>query len=565
MSTADGRYHIVFNGEIYNYVELRRELEAAGTQFRSHSDTEVLLAAFIKWGPQCLKRLVGMFAFAVFDYSARELFLARDFFGIKPFYYTEWQRGLAFASEIKGLLTLPGVSRSAHPQRLYSYLKAGKSDGGESTLFQCIRQLPPGHFIKLAIGETSWPQPQQYWSPQLREDLDLSFDEAALKLKELFLQSVSLHLRSDVPVGACLSGGIDSSAIVQSMRQIGGAGLDLHTFTYADPDPILGEEKWADLVNQNTGAHAHKIRLAPEHLAEDFEALIASQDEPFLSTSIYAQYCVFRAARQAGIIVMLDGQGADEMLAGYRHFIGVRAASLVRNGRCIQAARLLRAARRLPDVTTRRLARSLTGALLPAALHRRAHHFLDGEEEAKWLNSDWFRSRNVVGLPPPTNGAGPQLLKKALHESLVESSLPALLRFEDRNSMASSIESRVPFLTPAIVEFVFSLPENYIVGADGTSKSVFRAAMRGIVPDPILNRRDKLGFVTQEKQWLLQLRPWVQQVLCSDAAQRIPVFRTGKLAQAFAQPKSNGSASESRLWRWLNLIEWSRQNSVTYD
>ena len=227
MSTPDGRYHLLFNGEIYNYVELRSDLEATGRRFHSTGDTEVLLAAWAAWGPQCLPRLVGMFAFAVLDTEAQRLLLARDPFGIKPLFFAEAGGRLAFASEIAPLLALPGISRRAAPGPVYDYLRHGVIDHDGSSLFADIRRFPPAHYAEIDLRSPTGLEPRRYWRLAPDAHLDLSRAQGASRLRELFLESVRLHLRSDVKVGTALSGGIDSSAIVLAMREVGGSALDI--------------------------------------------------------------------------------------------------------------------------------------------------------------------------------------------------------------------------------------------------------------------------------------------------------------------------------------------------
>ncbi len=297
MPSSDGRYWIIFNGEIYNYVELRMELEALGHRFRSHSDTEVLLAAYAQWGPKALLRLVGMFACAILDTHERKLFLARDPFGIKPLYYVRSAGFFAFASEIKALLDIPGLRRTVNPERLYLYLRHGLTDHGSETMFAHIRQLPAAHYLEIPLQGGPSSLPQQYWSMDLSRHPTYSFDEAAEQLRELFVHNIRLHLRSDVAVGAALSGGIDSSSIVSAMRHVEGEKLELHTFTHVAEDPSINEEHWAEMAGQAASAAIHKVKPTAEDLACDLERLIAMHDEPFGSTSIYAQYRVFGLAR----------------------------------------------------------------------------------------------------------------------------------------------------------------------------------------------------------------------------------------------------------------------------
>ena len=331
-------------------------------------------------------------------------------------------------------------------------------------------------------------------------DGEIGFDEAAGTLRDILVDSVRLHLRSDVPVGACLSGGIDSSAIVMTMRAVGGKNVDLHTFTYAADGTALNEEGFADVVGAAAGATMHKVRLEPGELVRDLDRLIADQDLPFVSTSIYAQHRVFAAARGAGIKVMLDGQGADEMLAGYPFYASARVASLVRGGELRCAASLLAHSTR----TTRRAGCAACCAprrrLFRRAFWQAAAGLIRRSRAGRGLNHRWFAERHA--LDDRSFWEHRSSLRAALAATFGETNLPALLRYEDRNSMAHSIESRVPFLTRSLAEFVFSLPERFLIAADGTSKSVLRAALRGLVPDAVLDRRDKIGFQTPEPNWL---------------------------------------------------------------
>lgn len=560
MSSPDGRYHLVFNGEIYNYLELRQELKALGHCFRSHSDTEVLLAAWAHWGTACLERLVGMFAFAVLDAQEQSLHLVRDFFGIKPLYYCAFAEGVGFASEIPVLLELPGVGRQVHPQGLYRYLRFGLTDDGAQTLFSDIRQIPAAHYLRLDLNNLQLTEPQRYWQPRLQNPLELSFDEAAEAVRAQFLENVRLHLRSDVPVGAALSGGIDSSAIVAAMRHLE-PGLELHTFTYI-ADNGVSEEPWADRVGQAAGVQAHKVKPRASELVADLDELVRVQGEPFGSTSIYAQYRVFRLAQEAGIKVMLDGQGADEVLAGYAVYGGARLASLVRQGRWLEALAFLRASRLEPALKD--TWKSAIGFLIPASLEPLARRLAGQELAPPWLNTTWFTERNVQ-LASPRTAHGREVLRHELLQSLTETSLPKLLRYEDRNSMAHSIESRVPFLTPKLVELLLNLPEAHILSPQGQTKAVFRRAMQGLVPQAILDRKDKVGFATPEQHWLHQLAPWVHQLLDSETLGRIYPIQQTAVKEEFAAILAGRKPFDFRVWRWINLIAWARAFHVQFD
>jgi asparagine synthase (glutamine-hydrolysing) len=562
MSSAGDRYHIVFNGEIYNYLELRAELETLGHIFFSNSDTEVLLTAYSHWGVGCLNRFVGMFAFAILDTQERKLFLARDFFGIKPLYYTLWQGGFAFASEINPLLELPGVSRRVNPQRLYDYLRFGLTDHGGETLFADIYQLSSAHYFEVNLDTPKRVEPVRYWQVDLSKRVELSFEEAANQLRELFLQSVSFHLRSDVPIGTALSGGIDSSAIVMAMRYLQ-PNLELHTFSYIASEPALSEERYIDIVGKSAGAVMHKVQPEPKELVADFEELIRAQGEPFGSTSIYAQHRVFRLAREAGIKVMLDGQGADEILGGYLCYKGARLASLLRQHRWAEAYQFMQAASATPGMGSRLLGQWAINYMLSPTMQVLGRRLAGKDLTPSWLNISWFKQRQAnPQLFDYTNSQ--TLLRESLVHSLTES-LPHLLRYEDRNSMAFSIESRVPFLTPDLVSFMFALPEEYIVAPDGTSKAVFRRAMRGIVSDKILARNDKIGFASSESGLLTELQPWVERIIFSEVTNHIPALKIEQIERDWKLMKAGKKTFNFNAWKWINLIEWSRQFEVQYQ
>ncbi|MGK2964250.1 MAG: asparagine synthase (glutamine-hydrolyzing) [Tepidiformaceae bacterium] len=563
MSTPDGRYHIVFNGEIYNYPELREKLEATGRTFHSQSDTEVLLHAIAEWGTGCLPALVGMFAFAFLDTKERKLTLGRDAFGIKPLYYTHWAGGLAFASETKVLLRLAGLERKLNPQRTYQYLRFGLTDHDGQTMIASLQQIPAAHCLEVSLDRPGDPAvPVRYWSPDPRYLDDLSFDQAAKRMRELFLESVRLHLRSDVPVGVAFSGGIDSAALLSSMRYLEGPSLDLHAFSYVADGRTISEESWIDLGGAAVNAHVHKVRPTPHELQADLDALIAAQDEPFRSTSVYAQYRVFRLAQEEGIKVTLDGQGADEILAGYRPYLAARIASCFRQGQIAEGLTLARNTWGLPQTNASRLLYQAGGYLLPSNLQATARKLVGAGLVPSWLDAQWFASRGV-DTAAARIGPGPHILRAALESSVDTTSLPALLRYEDRNSMAHSVESRVPFLTPEFVTFCLSLPEDYLISKDGTSKAVFRKAMRGIVPDAVLNRRDKIGFETPELGWMRTLEAWVTQIIGSPTAIALGPLDHVAMRREWADILAGRKHFDSHVWRWVNLIRWAELNGVS--
>ncbi|MFN4073654.1 MAG: asparagine synthase (glutamine-hydrolyzing) [Thermus sp.] len=556
MGSADGRYFVVFNGEVYNFLGLRQELEALGHRFRSNSDTEVILHAYARWGVAFLRRLRGMFALALWDVERNRLLLARDFFGIKPLYFARWRYGIAFASEIPPLLQLPGVSRKVNPARLYAFLRFGLTDYGEDTLYLDIHQLPPAHYLEIDVGNLFVEGPFPYWDVDLNQKNTLSFAEARDHLRELFLESLRLHLISDVPIAATLSGGVDSSSIVSGVRHLR-PHEELHVFSFIADDPAVSEEPWVRIAAEHTQAVVHAVRVHPSEMVREIDDLIQAQGEPFGSTSIYAQYRVFRAAKETGFKVVLDGQGADEILAGYDGYISARLASLIFRGRWLEASRLaLNAVRRLGPLALIRLGRYL----LPLKMQGLVRRWVGEELVPAWLDWSWFVERGVRfgdGVLPEIGMPDQDVLRGELYKSLRHSSLPMLLRYEDRNSMVHSVEGRVPFLTLELVEFLLGLPEEFILPESGVTKFIFREAMRGLVPDAILNRKDKKGFPTPELSWLRSMAPWVQEVLHeAQDPLKAPYLRYGEIMREWSMVLQGHARFNFRFWRWINVLKW---------
>jgi asparagine synthase (glutamine-hydrolysing) len=564
MGDASGRYFISFNGEIYNYVELRVELQALGRTFVSSSDTEVLLQAISQWGiAETLPRLTGMFAFAMLDVKEETITLARDPFGIKPLVYTNTDQGLAFASEIATLLTLPSVNRTVKPQALFDYLRFGLTDRRETTLFDEIMHLPAASYAEIDLNKPIEVESKPYWLPKVNEPIDIGFNEAVTQLRGIFMNSVRLHLRSDVPVGAALSGGIDSSAIVMAMRELEGPNLDLHTFSFVAPGQKMDEEKWADIVGSAAGASMHKVKLSGPELVNDLDALIDTQGEPFGSTSIYAQNRVYRLAAENGIKVTLDGQGADEILGGYVPFLSARLATMVRKGEYCRAFKFLNAATATASGRAGVMMRA-GRFLIPPSLQGMARSIVGEQVMPDWMNKDWLSRHGVIAQAPQKPVAG-DVLRNELFESMNNRILPGLLRYQDCNSMAHSVESRVPFLTTELVEFIMSLPEEHLISDGAETKSVFRAAMRGLVPDPILDRRDKVGFATPESKWLYETSGWMNKVLDSDILRSIPVFDAHAMSREIEAVRSGSKLVGESTWCWLNLARWVELFDVQFE
>lgn len=556
MNSHDGRYSIVFNGEIYNYKELRQELRNFGYPFTTDSDTEVLLASWIQWGADCLTRLIGMFAFVVHDAQKRTLTCVRDAFGIKPFFYTARAGYFAFASELPALIKLTGVKPTPDWQSAYDYLVHGYYDRGEHTFIENMFHLLPGHLMTVDLNSCLLTKPKRWWQPTINQISTLSFDEAASVLRKLFLESVALHLRSDVPLGVALSGGVDSSAITCAMRHLAPEST-IHTFSYIAEGEGLSEEKWVGKVNAHVGATPHKIVVSGEELLKDLNDVIHAQGEPFGSTSIYAQYRVFKQAKESGITVMLDGQGADEILAGYNGYPGARLLSLLEQGKLSDAIRFSSRWGKWPGRRSYTAWMYLADIVLPDAVHSVARRVMGRSAQPLWIDAQ-FLSKKCVKIKMPRirtkNSCKGRRVIEQMADQLTRDGIPHLLRHEDRNAMRFSIESRVPFLTIPLVNFLYSLPEEYLISANGETKCIFRSAMRGIIPDELLDRRDKIGFATPEKDWLIGSDQAYKKYL--ERIELAPILKKQELLNSFDKICHEKSSFGWQAWRWINYSIW---------
>lgn len=504
MADPEKRYWITFNGEIYNYLEIGEELRGLGYEFQGRSDTEVLLAAFRHWGIKCLEHLRGMFAFAIWDEQTGCLFAARDRLGIKPFHY--WQSGnnqFAFSSELKALLDfLP--SRNPNIKLAQQFLAWNLIDHEPSeTMVSEINRLPPAHALIWRKGHPLeiW----RYWDLKVNDDFRVSPEAEKRLIEEFrprFEEAVGLHLRSDVGVGTCLSGGLDSSAIAcvvsQELHRRNVSSKELqHTFSACFEDAALDERPYIETVVNAIGCKSHYVFPSGERFAEDLEQWIWHQEEPVGGSGVYAQYCVARLARERGIKVLLDGQGADEQLAGYRKFIIVYLRQLLQAGSYASAFSEALSFFGRPEILR-------TSRFVDA----RRYLYKSLPEGASLWPGGFFPER------PESLVIGTSLASR-IEADLARFSLPPLLRFEDRNMMAFGVESRVPFVDHLFVEWISKLPVSLRLSG-GWTKRILREGLRGVLPDRIRTRRSKLGFSTPEPAWLAgPLSSWIKETLGS--------------------------------------------------
>lgn len=506
MSYLNNRYWIVLNGEIYNYLELREELKSKGHTLISESDTEVVLAAYHEWGIECQHKFVGMWAFVIYDFENRELFFSRDRFGIKPLYYWFSPIGdLHFGSEIKQFTVLNNWSAKLNHQRAYDYLMHSVTDHTEETMFEGVYQVAPGHFFTLLVGELNKYEKKietKRWYDTKYEEFEGSFDEAKSKFLELFKSSVELHLRSDVPVGSALSGGLDSSSIVcyvNILLKNGGKEELQKTFSSCSTDERFDERKWMDEVVKHTNVDAHFLYPKGEDVFKMTEKLLWYHDEPYQSQSAFLGYHVFESAKQNGTVVLLNGQGADEYLSGYgmyqfyrqrKLFIKFKLRKLMSElagetfaGKAIKISELVLYSNLIPETLKDILRKNKSST----------KRFL------KTIDPAFFKSLYRYKNPP-------DIWKHYFDISKYQMShdpLPRYLKWEDRNSMANSTEARVPFLDHRLVEFTMNLPVEFLDTKD-VRKRILVSALKGILPEKVRTRDDKKGFITPEQRWFME-------------------------------------------------------------
>ena len=537
MGNEDGRVQIVFNGEVYNFRELRAQLEAAGHTFKTDSDTEAIVHAYEEWGPECFTRFNGMWAVGILDLrETPRLVLARDHFGIKPLHWARAGERVLFASEIKAILQDGSFQTQPNEQMLYEYLIWGLHDHTGGTFFEGVNQVRAATYVEI---DASGVREHTYWTPSLGTDAQPDPAE----FRRLFERSVERRLVADVPVGTCLSGGLDSSSIVSTMTKMlkdhvpdsVSLGDRLKTFSAVfDGDPI-DEREYIAIELEATGAEKNYVNPTSEVFFDEIEQFVWHTEEPIVSTGPYAQWCVMRLAAPK-VKVLLDGQAGDELLAGYVPYHYVYLKQLLRERRLGTFVREAWAAR---DV-------------LKPLIKRRLGQRRKAFDERTLLRPEYLKSRR-----PPTDERAQADLKKRLLQDLTTYSLPSLLRYEDRNSMAHSIESRIPFLDQELVEWVFRLPPSAII-RDGWSRAIFRQGLRDALPEKIRTRRWKVGFTTPEMRWLRARRAIIQSLYRSPAFCARPYWNGLAVADAFRRACDGEIDDSMFFWRAINVELWLR-------
>jgi len=504
------RIWITLNGEIYNYIELREELRSLGYTFYTESDVEVVLVAYQHWGTDCLTHFNGMWSFVLYDLDKNLLFGSRDRFGVKPLYYLKNDQHFAFASEHKALLEVPSYQPAVNVDALLPFLLYGQVEMQSEGFFKDLYELSPGHFFTFDLSK-SHLDIQAYFELNIKQTNPAfqreSFEQATQQTKELIKQAVRIRFRSDVPIGFCLSGGLDSSTIVCTAAElakeesISSLKNGIKTFTASNDSP-LDESDWAKQIIDHTQAEWHNVHVDSSTLVEDIQKLIYFQDIPLATTSTYAQNRVMRAAHEQGISILIDGQGGDELYAGYQTFYYSYFNQLFQS---FQWKTLWKECRSLENSPV--TLKELGAAFIKIKLSKTSVRFRE-------IVSKKWKSETTLITPTFLHAKATQLqfqgefrsesLNQRLKRYCTETYLKSLLRWEDRCSMQYSIESRTPFSDDInLIQHAFSLPANYKI-KNGWSKYILRESIKGLVPESIRLRKDKKGFSIPQNKWLME-------------------------------------------------------------
>jgi len=550
MQIENAAFCITYNGEIYNYREVRQELSRLGHRFASNTDTEVLLRSYQEWGERCLERLNGMWSFAIWDRLGKRLFCARDRFGVKPFYYSLSGRTFFFGSEIKQILAASGIKRIAHPQAVIDFLEWGVQDHLEKTSFEGVFQLPGGSFLTLDLHNELAPKIAKFWELKTEPQLRISAAEATEEFRSRFERSVKIRLRSDVPVGVSLSGGLDSSAILCEANRIS-PGIQFPCFSACFEDARIDEREFMTSAASAANSTSHRTFPEAEAFWKACETITYHQDEPIGGPSVFAQWSVMVEARKARVPVLLGGQGGDESLCGYRKYYLFYILHLART---IDTALLREVVALARNAGSIEWSSAAISRYLPRLAQKKVSAverlgnpelLLDAQNTSRQLG----RAHNIA---------------ERQKIDLLKVSLPKLLRHEDRNSMAHSIESRMPFLDYELVEFLVRCPATFKM-KDGWTKWLLRNALAGELPDKIRLRKSKLGFNAPDARWLQVGLLNGQRNIWQGTDLRMRKFLSErKLAtecSRFLNHKSGALPAET-LFRALSLETWARVHDI---
>jgi asparagine synthase (glutamine-hydrolysing) len=544
MQNSAGNLYLVFNGEIYNHRELRQELSSYA--FSSRTDSEVILAAYEKWGPDCVKKFIGMFAFAIWDADKQLLFCARDRLGIKPFHWHHDPSHFLFGSEIKALIA-GGVVPRPDWQSWSHYLHDGFYDHGDRTFFATVNSLAPGHFMIVQNGTIT---ESCYWRLEDHCDVssDIGVDEAAERFHTLLTDSVNLRLRSDVPVGVNLSGGLDSAGLFSVVDRLREKSNPLHAFTAAYGDKRYDEDSYADDVTSFSEIHQTVNQLTSKAMQQELDTAIWHQEAPIGGVATVGYHALHKTIRDNGIKVSMEGQGVDEILAGYAYFKPPFYSDLLEQGKCMTLRQELRSANQV-DSDLRAIRDYRDGS--------KSQKYQDGTD---FLASECISESLSAARFPKPNFHQPfeDSLTNALYRDLRHTKLPRVLRMNDRLSMAFGVELREPYLDHRLVEFAFGLPSTMKIH-QGVSKYLLRRAMKNDLPENIVSA-PKRAVVTPQREWLRQeLRAFVLNLINSKSFASRNIFDPVAVKSRFEDFCRGIGDNSFFVWQWVNTELWFRQ------
>ena len=570
LSYKNGRYWITFNGEIYNFPLLKEELELLGHHFISHTDTEVILAAYDQWGTECVHRLQGMWAFAIYDIALKELFFSRDRFGIKPLYYWVSPGGsLCFASEIKQFTQLPDWKAKLNKERTCDYLLYNVTDHTDETMFTGVYHVLPGHCFKCNINHftavpygkialTKWYDPKYTGS-------DISFAEAAETFEKLFRASVKKHLIADVPVGAALSGGLDSSSVVceiDNMLKNSHSNIKQKTFSYTSSDERYNEQKWIDEVLKQVSAEPHFVGETGD-IVNTAVDLIWYNDEPTQSQSEMAAFFVYRLAKENNIKVVISGKGADEYLSGYKSYRLFRWTLLLKKGQFWRLNKEIRDSKAHINLGLMGTYLRLCYFFVPTFVKKIFRYAGSTYKIVKSI-VDFDKLGNNDLHPYDDEAYAEDSIFKIASRNIFYNPLPKFLRYEDRMSMANSVESRVPFLDHELVEFTMQQKADYL-DAPGEQKKILLHGLKKLLPPAILSRKTKIGFITSEEKWVRQqMTPAFRKLLEESIAHSHGILKPGAL-DYFDKIVAGTEPFDYTYWRLIAFGLWMKTFNVQLD
>lgn len=545
MLDASKNYVIVFNGEVYNFKEIRKELEAEGLVFESNSDTEVVLQAYINWGEKCVHKFVGMWAFVIYNKTSEQLFISRDRFGIKPFYYYHKNELFAFASEIKALLKVPTIEPIADQKLLSEYVIFGTTSKPFQTLFKDIQEIPPGHngIYDYSSNTLKISSYYQLETEVEKRKISSNFEETLVEYHHLFSEAVQLHLRSDVPVGSCLSGGLDSSALVSEIAPK--IETEFNTFTAAYKNKTIDESDFAkEAIKDFKNVQPHFTYPNAKEFSNDIAKIVYHHDLPFGSASMYAHWEVMKLAGKHNMKVLLNGQGADESLGGYSNFAGIYLLDLLKGFRFSKFSK-----------EKKLIETNFTKSALSSVFSAVYYHLPSGIQSLlrkKERIGHQFLNKEIVGkltIEVPERG-GKNFRENSY--SAFRFGLADLLRNEDRNSMAFSIESRVPYLDHRLVEYSIALPVKYKI-KKGWSKYILRKLMETKISDKIVWRKYKMGFLTPQREWKNELN---EELMTEIKGMTFPELLDKNAFLRFCETDLKSNVHLSEFWRMYSLLKW---------